>query len=41
MMDEKHRYGLAVGSGKRTSTRFAFGFDVKGMRHEAERLRDE
>src|SRR5580658_5302653 len=38
---EKARYGLAHGSGKRTSTRLAFGLDVHGMRHEAERLRTE
>src|SRR5919107_3192069 len=37
----KARYGLAVGSGKRTSTRFAFGEVVHGMRQEAERLRAE
>ncbi len=37
----KARYGLAVGSGKRTSTRLAFGFAVHGIRHEAERLRAE
>src|SRR5271157_5721901 len=38
---EKARYGLAAGSGKRTSTRLAFGLDVHGMRQEAERLRTE
>src|SRR5208283_601665 len=37
----KARYGLAAGSGKRTSTRLAFGLDVHGMRQEAERLRAE
>ena len=37
----KPRYGLASGSGKRTSTRLAFGLVVKGMRQEAERLRAE
>jgi hypothetical protein len=31
MMDEKHKYGFAVGSGKRTSTRLAFGLLVNGM----------
>src|SRR5690349_23016507 len=35
------RYGLAVGSGKRTSTRRAFGLDTSGMRHAADRLRAE
>src|SRR4051794_20995950 len=35
------RYGLAIGSGKRTSTRFAFGEVVHGMRQDAERLRAE
>src|SRR5215208_5207101 len=38
---EKARYGLAVGSGKRTSTRLAFGEVVHGIRQEAERLRAE
>ncbi len=33
--------GFAPGSGKRISTRLAFGFDPKGMRQEAERLRAE
>src|SRR5262245_35217577 len=32
------RYGFAVGSGKRTSTRRAFGLETYGMRHEAERF---
>src|SRR5512138_478738 len=32
------RYGFAVGSGKRTSTRRAFGLLTYGMRHEAERF---
>ena len=40
-MAENARYGLAVGSGKRTSTRFEFGEEPNGMRHDAERLRDE
>src|SRR4030095_2774980 len=35
------RYGLAVGSGKRTSTRRDFGLATYGMRHAAERLRAE
>src|SRR4030095_16525097 len=38
---EKARYGLASGSGKRTSTRLPFGLATYGMRQEAERLRDE
>src|SRR5258705_12562807 len=38
---ENARYGLVVGSGKRTSTRRAFGFDTYGMRQAAERLRAE
>src|SRR5258707_782129 len=38
---EKARYGLAVGSGKRTSMRRAFGLCTNGMRIEAERLRAE
>src|SRR5215475_350251 len=38
----KARYGLQVGSGKRTSMRFAFGDgEYIGMRTAAERLRDE
>src|SRR3954469_3208096 len=37
----KARYEFAVGSGKRTSTRRAFGLVTSGMRHAAERLRDE
>src|ERR1044072_7034007 len=37
----KPRYGLHSGSGKRTSTRLAFGLVVNGMRHDAERLRAE
>src|SRR4029079_6053476 len=37
----KARYGLASGSGKRTSTRLAFGFVVYGMRRDDERLRAE
>ena len=35
------RYEFAVGSGKRTSTRRAFGFATYGIRQEAERLRAE
>ena len=35
------RYGFAVGSGKRTSTRRAFGLDTYGIRQAAERLRAE
>src|SRR5215213_10006526 len=35
------RYGLHSGSGKRTSTRLAFGLVVQGIRQEAERLRAE
>lgn len=35
------RYGLAVGSGKRTSTRRPFGLATYGMRQAAERLREE
>src|SRR5271169_819536 len=38
---EKARYGLVVGSGKRTSTRRDFGLATYGMRHAAERLRAE
>src|ERR1700709_678854 len=38
---ENDRYGLQPGSGKRTSTRLAFGLVVYGMRHDAERLRAE
>src|SRR5262245_27654476 len=38
---EKARYGLASGSGKRTSTRLPFGLATYGMRQDAERLRDE
>src|SRR6476620_10458714 len=38
---ENARYGLHVGSGKRTSTRRAFGLLTYGMRHAAERLRAE
>src|SRR5258705_7379113 len=39
---EKARYGLQVGSGKRTSMRFAFGDgEYIGMRIDAERLRLE
>ena len=37
----KPRYGLQSGSGKRTSTRRAFGLVTCGMRIEAERLRAE
>ena len=38
----KARYGLQVGSGKRTSMRFAFGWgEYIGMRIDAERLRLE
>ena len=37
----KARYGLAAGSGKRTSTRLAFGEVVHGMRQDADRLRAE
>lgn len=37
----KHRYGLAAGSGKRTSIRRAFGEVTTGIRIEAERLRAE
>ncbi len=37
----KHRYGLAAGSGKRTSIRRAFGEVTTGIRMEAERLRAE
>src|SRR5262245_19182538 len=38
----KARYGLQVGSGKRTSMRFAFGDgEYIGMRTDAERLRLE
>ncbi len=37
----KPRYGLAHGSGKRASTRLAFGLSDHGMRIEAERLRAE
>ena len=40
-MAAKPRYGLAAGSGKRTSTRLALGLVTTGMRHEAERLRTE
>ena len=41
-MAEKARYGLQDGSGKRTSTRFAFGLgEYIGMRQAAERLRLE
>src|SRR5690349_5531342 len=35
------RYGLLVGSGKRTSIRRAFGLVTSGMRTAAERLRAE
>ena len=35
------RYGLAVGSGKRTSMRRPFGLATYGMRIDAERLRAE
>src|SRR6516225_11541018 len=35
------RYGFAVGSGKRTSMRRAFGLGTYGIRHAAERLRAE
>src|SRR3974390_1766045 len=35
------RYGLVVGSGKRTSTRRAFGLDTYGIRQAADRLRAE
>ena len=38
---ENARYGLAVGSGKRTSMRRAFGFGMYGIRIDAERLRAE
>src|SRR5512134_3849396 len=37
----KPRYGLQVGSGKRTSMRRALGFATNGTRTAAERLRDE
>src|SRR5580704_9292796 len=38
----KPRYGLQLGSGKRTSTRRVFGFGpVIGMRQDAERFRLE
>src|SRR5665647_1958437 len=37
----KARYGLAVGSGQRTSTRRPLGLIAYGMRQAAERLRDE
>lgn len=37
----KHRYGLAAGSGKRTSIRRAFGEETTGIRIDAERLRAE
>src|SRR6476660_7415186 len=37
----KPRYGLQVGSGKRTSMRRPFGLDTYGMRIDAERLRAE
>src|SRR3979411_337373 len=37
----KQRYGLVVGSGNRTSTRRPLGLLTEGMRHAAERLRDE
>src|SRR2546427_7600144 len=37
----KARYGLAVGSGKRTSTRRPFGLLTYGIRHAADRLRAE
>src|SRR6187455_1992133 len=35
---ENARYAFAVGSGKRTSTRRAFGLLTYGMRQEAERF---
>src|ERR1700752_3869716 len=38
---ENARYGLAHGSGKRTSTRLAFGLAVHGIRQAADRLRTE
>ena len=38
---EKARYGFAVASGKRTSTRLPFGEFTCGIRQEAERLREE
>src|SRR3954453_505758 len=37
----KPRYGLHVGSGKRTSMRRPLGLDTYGMRIDAERLRAE
>ncbi len=41
-MTANARYGLAVGSGQRNSSRFAFGeLPPIGMRTDAERLRDE
>jgi len=41
-MTENARYGLAVGSGQRNSSRFDFGDALPiGMRIDAERLRDE
>src|SRR6478735_10738267 len=40
-MAEKPRYGLHVGSGKRTSTRRPFGLLTYGIRQAAERLRAE
>src|SRR3954468_7912704 len=40
-MAAKARYGFAVGSGKRTSTRRALALLTYGMRHAAERLRAE
>ena len=34
----KHKYGFASGSGKRASTRVAFGLVTAGIRIDAERL---
>ena len=42
IMTANARYGLAVGSGQRNSSRFALGeLPPIGMRTDAERLRDE
>ena len=38
---ENAKYGLAAGSGKRTSIRVAFGDGTIGIRIDAERLRAE
>ena len=37
-MAEKARYGLAIASGNRTSTRFPLGLDTNGILHDAERF---